>query len=91
MIEGVIALGSNIDPEENISLALDKIAERFQLQKKSKFVYTKPLGYIDQPDFLNGSVLIRTPAREEVLIASLKVIEHEMGRRRSGLKNGPEK
>lgn len=89
--EGVIALGSNIEPEEHIPVAIHNLAENFQLKERSEFIYTKPLGYTSQPDFLNGAVLIRTHAGKEDIIATLKMIEQKMGRQRNGRKNGPRK
>lgn len=91
MNEAVIALGSNINPEKNIPLALDNIKREFQLLRQSEFVYTEPIGYNKQPDFLNGAVLIRTPAAAEEVTATLKDIERHMGRRKNTPKYGPRK
>ena len=56
----VIALGSNISPEIHIQHAIGRIQHRFGILKTSEFVWTKPVGNIEQPDFLNGVVLIQT-------------------------------
>jgi 2-amino-4-hydroxy-6-hydroxymethyldihydropteridine diphosphokinase len=89
MNEAVIALGSNIHPEENTQKALQAISQHFDLRKKSDFIYTKPFGYKDQPDFLNGSVLIKTSFNRKDLIKTLKKIEIQLGRTKRARKNGP--
>jgi 2-amino-4-hydroxy-6-hydroxymethyldihydropteridine diphosphokinase len=91
MNKAVIALGSNIEPEENIEKALHKLSHMFNLLQKSGFVFTEPVGYKNQPDFLNGSVLIKTPFGKEDLIKALKKIEVQLGRTKRAHKNGPRK
>src|SRR5699024_11397664 len=91
MNEGVIALGSNIKPKENIPAAIAEISNNFQLIKRSEFIFTKPLGYTDQPDFLNGTVLVQSPDNKENIIDELKGIEQQMGRRRTGRRAGTRK
>ena len=91
MNEGVIALGSNINPKENIPAAIAEISNNFQLIKRSEFIFTKPLGYTDQPDFLNGTVLVQSPDDKDNIIDKLKGIEQQMGRRRTGRRDGPRK
>lgn len=87
--EAIIGLGSNIGPEENIRNALNKLKKQFQVKKISGFRYTKPVLFTDQPDFLNGAVLIETSLNRQDLYSKLKKIETEMGRTPSELKNGP--
>lgn len=89
MNRAVIAMGSNINPRENIRAALNYITKSFSLVKKSRFVYTKPLGFKNQPNFLNGAVLIETASRETDIITNLKEIEQALGRERKGRKDGP--
>ncbi|HET6528428.1 MAG TPA: 2-amino-4-hydroxy-6-hydroxymethyldihydropteridine diphosphokinase [Balneolaceae bacterium] len=89
MNEAVIALGSNINPKENVNAALDAIDKAFSLIKKSQFIFTKPLGYENQPDFLNGAVLIQTVMEKAGITDELKRIETKLGRKRKGHKNGP--
>jgi 2-amino-4-hydroxy-6-hydroxymethyldihydropteridine diphosphokinase len=91
MNKAVIALGSNIEPEENIEKALQELSQTFHLLRKSGFVFTEPVGYKNQPDFLNGSVLIETPLDKETLIKTLKNIEVKLGRTKKARKNGPRK
>jgi 2-amino-4-hydroxy-6-hydroxymethyldihydropteridine diphosphokinase len=91
MNKAVIALGSNIQPEENIQKALEAISHHFDLIEKSNFVFTEPVGYKDQPDFLNGTVLIGTVSDKNELISTLKEIEVQLGRTKRARKNGPRK
>lgn len=89
MNKAVIALGSNIEPETNIKLARHKLAQNFDLVKESQFIKTKPVGYIEQPDFINGCILIETDLDQTQLKNKLKSIEREMGREKSPIKFGP--
>ncbi len=89
--EVVIALGSNIDPEKNLDIALVELESRFKIAKRSRWIKTKPIGIIDQPDFLNGTLLLKTKIGQESLKQELKNIEDLMGRDRSLPKFGPRK
>jgi 2-amino-4-hydroxy-6-hydroxymethyldihydropteridine diphosphokinase len=89
MNKAVIALGSNIEPNKHIANALKALANTFSLLKRSEFIYTKPVGYTNQPDFLNGSVLVEVASGKEDIIFTLKRIEYDLGRQRNGKKDGP--
>lgn len=89
MNEVVIALGSNIDPETNVARALTLLEQKTPILKHSQWVRTTPIGIIDQADFLNGAVLVRTDESLETLDAVLKEIEDVMGRDRTLPKFGP--
>jgi 2-amino-4-hydroxy-6-hydroxymethyldihydropteridine diphosphokinase len=89
MNEVVITLGSNIEPEINIEIAKEKIAEKHKFVKQSQFYRTKPIGFTEQPDFLNGAYLIQTEDSRQTLREKLKQIEIEMGRVKTENKNGP--
>jgi len=56
----VIALGSNIDPDANIQKACAALAREFKVKAASSLTRTKPLGFAEQADFLNGVILIET-------------------------------
>ena len=49
----------------------------------STFFDTAPVGYLDQPRFLNGAVLLETELGPLELLGHLLAIEREMGRDRS--------
>ena len=89
MNTAVIGVGSNINPEKNIDLAKKKISLEVQLIKVSKLVFTKPIGYENQDDFLNGALLIETEQEKDSVDKILKNIEIELGREKSLNKNGP--
>ena len=58
----VISLGSNINARGILSIAA--LGGYFKVGTVSSFVTTRPIGITDQPDFLNGAVLIRTERAE---------------------------
>jgi 2-amino-4-hydroxy-6-hydroxymethyldihydropteridine diphosphokinase len=85
----VIGVGSNIEPERNIARARDILAAEHDLLSESTLVRTAPIGYADQPDFLNGAILVRTRLDRRRFVASLKNIESRLGRIRTANKYGP--
>ena len=85
----VIALGSNIEPEENLELAVVELKSRFKVSKRSRWIRTKAIGILDQPDFYNGVLIMETELGMESLEQELKSIENLMGRDRSKPKFGP--
>ena len=87
--EVVIALGSNIEPEENLELAVVALKSKFKVSKMSRWIRTKPFGILDQPDFFNGVLIMVTELGIESLKQELKSIEDLMGRDRSKPKFGP--
>lgn len=89
MNQAVIGVGSNIDPLLNIGKAKEKIAEHWRIVAESRFVETEPIGYSQQPNFINGTLLIETSTDRRRLEHRLKLIEQELGRRRDGNRHGP--
>ena len=87
--EVVIALGSNIEPEENLELAVVELKSRFKVSKRSRWIRTKPIGILDQSDFYNGVLIMATELGMESLKQELISIEDLMGRDRSKPKFGP--
>ena len=83
-----LALGSNIEPKKNIKAALKELAKIGQVISVSKFIKTKPEGYLNQADFLNGAVKFRTDLAPENLLKELKNIEHNL-KRNTPFRNGP--
>ena len=76
----VVALGSNIAPKENIPKAKEILANQYKLLAESGFITTKPFGDVQQPDFLNGAVLLQTSLSLDQLKSGLKKIEGSLGR-----------
>ena len=85
----VISVGSNIDPEANIEKARLRLSCSQKLVGVSAFVRTRPIGKLDQPDFLNGAFLVSTGLERSDFIKLLKEIENELGRVRTADKYGP--
>jgi 2-amino-4-hydroxy-6-hydroxymethyldihydropteridine diphosphokinase len=80
-----VGLGSNLgDREATILRALGRLQEEPQVVvlRVSSLRETDPVGYVDQPRFLNGVVELETelPARD--LLTRLLAIERELGRTR---------
>jgi 2-amino-4-hydroxy-6-hydroxymethyldihydropteridine diphosphokinase len=83
-----IALGSNLPsifgpPEANLREALHRLAALGHITAVSTFHATDPVGYLDQPRFLNAATLLETNLPPLDLLHSLLAIEHSMGRDRA--------
>nr|WP_240488265.1 MULTISPECIES: 2-amino-4-hydroxy-6-hydroxymethyldihydropteridine diphosphokinase [unclassified Halomonas] len=87
--ECFISLGSNIDPDHNFVQALEIISRECVLLACSKAIRTAPVGYQQQPDFLNAALLVSTPLEREAFRAYLKGLEDRLGRVRGAIKSGP--
>ncbi|HEY0162146.1 MAG TPA: 2-amino-4-hydroxy-6-hydroxymethyldihydropteridine diphosphokinase [Edaphobacter sp.] len=82
-----VALGSNLssgfgDREANLREAVRRLAALGEVKAVSRFYDTEPVGYLDQPKFLNGAAVIETALEPLDLLRGLLGIEHEMGRER---------
>ena len=87
----VIAFGSNMgDSVSTLKQACAHIAalEGVKLIKTSSFYQTKPWGYAEQNDFINGVMLVETTLSPTKLYEHLTALEQEFGRKRL-FKNGP--
>jgi dihydroneopterin aldolase/2-amino-4-hydroxy-6-hydroxymethyldihydropteridine diphosphokinase len=85
-----ISLGSNIEPEQNLTRAVRRLAERSRLLAASPVYDTRPVGTTDQPNFLNAAVLLETALSAADLKAQvLQAIEADLGRVRTEDKNAP--
>ena len=88
-MRAVVALGSNIgEPKENLDLAIALLREATEVVAVSSYFSTKPVGYLDQPDFLNAVCIIESDLPAMDLLKMLHGIEKVMGRDRS-IKWGP--
>lgn len=83
-----LALGSNINPKRNVALALKYLAKIGRVISVSKFIKTKPEGYLNQADFLNGAVKFQTSLTPQDLLKELKNIERLL-KRNTPFRNGP--
>ena len=80
-----IAFGSNIgDSKALIEEALDKLGEREDsvVEKVSSIIVTEPYGGVEQDDFLNGCLRLKTLLTPRELLSVLNNIEKEAGRTR---------
>jgi 2-amino-4-hydroxy-6-hydroxymethyldihydropteridine diphosphokinase len=81
-----VGLGSNLqDPRRQIQSAfaeLDGIPHT-RVVKQSSLYRTAPLGYADQPDFVNAVAQLETGLPAERLLAELQEVEQRHGRERS--------
>jgi len=86
----ILSLGSNLgDREANICQALQLLSARqIRIIKQSSIYETEPVGYTDQPFFLNMAVLIETRLTPQELLAVCLDVEAELGRVRA-LRWGP--
>ena len=84
----IVSIGSNINPKENTLKALKILREEQEILAESEFVVTKPVGFQDQPDFLNGCVLIQTSLDFDDLNEFLKEIEKHLHRVKTQEKSG---
>lgn len=79
----MIALGSNMgDSRSYIEGAVSKLLNNEYIKdvKQSELIVTKPYGYTDQEDFLNGAVICRTIYSPHGLLRLMQSIENEAGR-----------
>lgn len=85
-----IAMGSNIDAEDNLREATRLLAEQCVLVAFSPVYETAPVGKLDQPNFLNAAALIETElSAAELKREVLSGIECQLGRVRVADKNAP--
>ncbi len=90
-----VAVGSNLssvwgDRQGALQEAVRRLEALGRVQAVSTFRETTPVGYLDQPDFLNGALLLETALKPLNLLHSLQHIEQVMGRDRAGVvEKGP--
>lgn len=68
MAKAAIALGSNLDqPAQQLTLAVAALAElpHTVVGAVSRFYRTAPVGYADQPDFVNAAAWVETQLSAE--------------------------
>lgn len=88
MARAYVALGSNLgDREGTIRAALSALAETpgMEIVAVSTLVETEPVGYLDQPPFLNGAAALETELPPRELLDLLLETERRFGRVREGV------
>ncbi len=91
MSRAVIALGSNLEnPVQQVEAALAAIAALpgVALLRRSSCYQTAPVGYADQPDFINAVCEVETTLAPQALLAALLEVEQAFGRVRT-FRNAP--
>ena len=80
-----IALGSNLEqPQRQLRAGFDALARLSdtELVAQSSLYRSAPVGYVNQPDFVNAVAAIRTGLAPHALLDALLAIEREQGRAR---------
>ena len=86
-----VGLGSNLaDPVEQVThalAALDSLPQTRVLRRSSLY-RSAPVGYLEQPDFINAVAQLETELAPRALLDALLALEHECGRTRE-FRNAP--
>jgi 2-amino-4-hydroxy-6-hydroxymethyldihydropteridine diphosphokinase len=81
-----IGLGANLgDPQRQVQQAFQELAAipHTRVVRTSSLYRSAPLGYADQPSFVNAVAQVETGLPAERLLVELQAIEAAHGRRRS--------
>jgi 2-amino-4-hydroxy-6-hydroxymethyldihydropteridine diphosphokinase len=95
MPTAAIGLGANLPsasgaPAETIAAAIERLEDYGQVTARSGLYRTAPVGYVDQPTFVNAAVLLETELHPLALLDALLAIERSFGRNRAaGPPKGP--
>jgi 2-amino-4-hydroxy-6-hydroxymethyldihydropteridine diphosphokinase len=90
-VKAVVALGSNLeDPEAQVKRGFMELAALPQtwLSARSPLYRTAPVGFAEQPAFVNACALLETRLAPRALLENLIEIERRHGRVRE-MPNGP--
>lgn len=88
MTRAFVALGANLgDRERTIRAALAELdaAPGVRVTGVSSLRETEPVGYLDQPPFLNGAAELETSLEPRALLELLLALERRFGREREGV------
>lgn len=91
MNQAFLSLGTNIEPRmEYLDRAINLLTEheKITIEAKSSIYETTPVGYTDQPNFLNIVVEITTSMTSMELLDCCQDIERALGRKRE-IRFGP--
>ena len=76
-----LGLGSNLgDRKQNLAQALELVSQQVAVEQLSSIYETEPVGYKQQPLFLNAVCRISTKLSPEQLLGLAKGIEAKLGR-----------
>ena len=95
MLTAYIGMGANLGsasgpPEVTLVEAAKQLSSLGRVLKRSSLYSTEPVGYAEQPRFLNAVVALQTELAPRALLMGLLDLELAFGRDRSaGIANGP--
>jgi 2-amino-4-hydroxy-6-hydroxymethyldihydropteridine diphosphokinase len=90
-----IGLGGNVPsaagaPEDTLARAAGRLSALGRVTRRSRLYSTAPVGFAEQPRFVNAAVALETELEARALLDALLGIEREFGRDRShAIPNGP--
>jgi 2-amino-4-hydroxy-6-hydroxymethyldihydropteridine diphosphokinase len=90
-----IGMGANLPsiagpPESTLAAAAVRLASLGHVVARSSLYSTQPVGFADQPRFINAAVALETDLTPQALLSGLLAIELEFGRdRAASFTNGP--
>ena len=92
MARAYVGLGANLGERERslrAAVAALDATEGVRVVAVSSFRETDPVGYVDQPRFLNGAAAVDTTLSPRELLDALLAVERSLGRTRGGPRFGP--
>jgi 2-amino-4-hydroxy-6-hydroxymethyldihydropteridine diphosphokinase len=81
-----VGIGSNLgEPASQVAHAFDELDRipRSRLVQRSSLYRSAPVGFLDQPDFINAVGAVDTALEPEALLDELQTIESRHGRTRA--------
>lgn len=95
MITAYIGMGANLPssagpPEATLAAAAERLAMLGRGAARSSLYSTEPVGYAEQPRFVNAVLALETELSARALLDALMRVEKEFGRDRvNAVSNGP--
>jgi len=95
MLTAYIAMGANLPspigpPAATLADAVERLGSLGRVVRRSSLYSTAPVGFADQPRFVNAVVALQTGLAPRTLLVRLLAIERDYGRERVlGAVNGP--
>lgn len=95
MTTAYIGMGANLpsgagEPEATLAAAAERLGRLGRVVRRSSLYSTEPVGYSEQPRFVNAVVALETELGPRALLTALLDVEREFGRERATERtNGP--
>lgn len=84
-----LSLGSNINPQKNLGMALGEIQKKYSIIGLSHAYETSPVGYVKQAVFWNLVVALESGEQPTAIRRWIGILERKGGRLRSSNPNAP--